>query len=488
MNEPAERFNIVIMSPAGYGFSETFSEISETISYGLRRMGHEAEIQINEFQDDSTNIILGAHLIHESAVFGVPPGSIIYNFEQVHGESRWIKPAYVDLVGRHLTWDYSQRNVDTWRRYCPGASVIHVPLGYVPELTRVVSRPIQDIDVLFYGVVNERRGKVLSELRNAGLRVEALTGVFGPARDDFISRAKVVLNLHFHPTRIFELPRVSYLLANGKAVVAEVDETTEIDAELLQGIVGVPYDCLVSACCRLVTDQRERSAIERVGKAVFTRRVEEGYLAAALARAPTPAAEVDVQIPRTINVGSGKRWNLECLNLDVDAGWRPDLVADLNAPLPPSRPVDLGRFGVRVLPADYFEEVRASHVLEHLRELVIAMESFLRLLKVGGIVDIEVPYDLSLGAWQDPTHVRAMNENSWLYYTEWFWYLGWTSHRFEMVEMSYILSEYGRVLHANGSKTEEIIRMPRAVDAMRVKMRKIMLTDAEKGRVAQRWE
>jgi len=24
-----------------------------------------------------------------------------------------------------------------------------------------------------------------------------------------------------------------------------------------------------------------------------------------------------------------------------------------------------------------------------------------------------------------------MNENSWLYYTDWFWYLGWFEHRFQ---------------------------------------------------------
>jgi len=58
------------------------------------------------------------------------------------------------------------------------------------------------------------------------------------------------------------------------------------------------------------------------------------------------------------------------------------------------------------------------------------MKSCLDLLKVGGIFEINVPYDLSLGAWQDQTHVRAFNENSWLYYTDWFWDMGWTEARF----------------------------------------------------------
>ena len=31
--------------------------------------------------------------------------------------------------------------------------------------------------------------------------------------------------------------------------------------------------------------------------------------------------------------------------------------------------------------------------------------------------------------------MRAMNENSWLYYTDWFWYLGWFEHRFAVREV-----------------------------------------------------
>lgn len=488
MSDPAERFNVVIISPPGYGFSETFREIAETLVYALRRMGHLADISVNQFGHDVRNIVLGGHLLDELSVAQVPPGCIVYNFEQVHGESRWIKPAYVDLIRQNTTWDYSLRNVALWRQYCPGADVLHVPLGYVPELTRIVSASVQDIDVLFYGVINDRRAKILNGLRDIGLRIEAVTGVFGPERDDLISRSKVVLNLHFYPTKIFELSRVSYLLANAKAVVAEVDEGTEVDPQLLQGLVGVPYDELISACVRMAADARERSRVERNGFTIFSAKREEAYLAAALVHRPISDSLKEVEIPRRINVGSGKRWNLECLNLDLDPGWKPDVVADLNLPLVTGHPVDLGRFGVRALPPEYFDEISASHVLEHVRELVTAMESFIKLLKVGGVLYVEVPYDLSLGAWQDPTHVRAMNENSWLYYTDWFWYLGWMSHRFELVEMVYVLSEFGQRLHASGQATEDILRTPRAVDALRVKLRKIVLTDAERARVAQRWE
>jgi hypothetical protein len=31
-----------------------------------------------------------------------------------------------------------------------------------------------------------------------------------------------------------------------------------------------------------------------------------------------------------------------------------------------------------------------------------------------------------------------MNEMSWTYYTEWFWYLGWFEHRFEIARSSWL--------------------------------------------------
>ena len=49
-----------------------------------------------------------------------------------------------------------------------------------------------------------------------------------------------------------------------------------------------------------------------------------------------------------------------------------------------------------------------------------------------------MPYEHAATAWQDPTHVRAMNENSWLYYTDWFWYLGWFEHRFAVEQSGYL--------------------------------------------------
>ena len=118
-------------------------------------------------------------------------------------------------------------------------------------------------------------------------------------------------------------------------------------------------------------------------------------------------------------------------------------------------------------------------VLEHLDNLIEAMTTCLRLLKVGGIMKINVPYDLSWGAWQDPTHVRAFNEKSWLYYTDWHWYIGWSEYRFDLESLTYALSPIGAELQNQGVNLDLISRTPRAVDSMIVELKKRPLNSDE---------
>ena len=114
------------------------------------------------------------------------------------------------------------------------------------------------------------------------------------------------------------------------------------------------------------------------------------------------------------------------------------------------------------------ERVYANNVLEHVPDLPRLMGNALDACsKDGGEFEIEVPYEKALTAWQDPTHLRALNENSWIYYTEWFWYLGWFEHRFEIVHSAFLdmrLQECGK----------------EAAAFMRVKLRKVRTSMQER--------
>jgi SAM-dependent methyltransferase len=185
--------------------------------------------------------------------------------------------------------------------------------------------------------------------------------------------------------------------------------------------------------------------------------------------------------PTVLNIGSGKDWKPEWLNLDISKEWDPDLIYDLNEELPPSGiSLSTRRFGDVKFVDHVFDLIICNDVLEHLSELATAMTTCLRILKPGGVFQINVPYDLSWGAWQDPTHVRAFNERSWLYYTDWSWYMGWDTWKFELTTLAYVLSPIGQQLVTLGEERDTIVRTPRAVDSMNVALVKRTLNEAEK--------
>ena len=168
-----------------------------------------------------------------------------------------------------------------------------------------------------------------------------------------------------------------------------------------------------------------------------------------------------------LNLGSGKDWREDCINADIQPRVKPDWVLDIGD-------VTWGevlktRKGLLKVERGMFDVILANDILEHVPDLVTAMTNCKELLKVGGQMRIHVPYDLSYGAWQDPTHVRAFNEKSWLYYTDWYWYLGWKD-RFELTLLEMRLSSVGEALEL---PQDEIIRTPRAVDSMYVVLTKV---------------
>ena len=185
-------------------------------------------------------------------------------------------------------------------------------------------------------------------------------------------------------------------------------------------------------------------------------------------------------VPTRLNIGSGPLWNEASLNIDIWPAAAPDIVADMSRRDLVGMRFPTVRFGEVELAAGRFTEIVALHVLEHVPDLVGFMTNCLDLLQDGGIMTIRVPYDLSHGAWQDPTHVRAFNERSWLYYTDWSWMMGWTEARFDLQRHQMVVSPYGRKLHQAGVAQAELATRPRAIDELDVELRKRPLTEAER--------
>lgn len=251
-------FNICIVRPEGYVHSMAFLGIADLLTYSLREIGFEAETNFHYIDSSKINIIIGIHLLDSSYAKQIPSTSIIVNTEQLGSTPEYWNNNILNWFQSGLElWDYSDTNINYLKQF--GVKKIKkMNFGYQKELMMVPKTEERDIDLLFYGCVNDRRKLIIDKLiEHQDLKITTLFGVYGKDLDPWIARSKVVLNIHFYETQIFEVVRVFYLLTNSIAVVGEVNDATIIDKRFRDGIVGVPYDKLVESAIDLVKDENK---------------------------------------------------------------------------------------------------------------------------------------------------------------------------------------------------------------------------------------
>jgi hypothetical protein len=191
---------------------------------------------------DHQHIILGCNLLpfYQGKLAA---NSILYKLEQIYPGSPWLHPALLDILRQYPIWDYSQSNIKQLA-HLGITSVKYVPIGYVSQLNRI-RQTDEDIDVLFYGSLHERRRYIIEPLNAHGVTVKAAFGVYGSERDRLIARSKIVLNIHFYEVIVFEVVRVSYLLANRRFVISERRCNPIEEADFSAGVIFADYDNLV---------------------------------------------------------------------------------------------------------------------------------------------------------------------------------------------------------------------------------------------------
>lgn len=277
-----KKFNVCLIRPTGYIHSGAFIELAEVILYSLRELGYSANLATNKIEPDAKNIMIGVHLLDAKYINDIPKDSIILNTEQLSSVySNWNANILKWFGAGFELWDYSNRNIE----YLSATGIPKVKkfnLGYQKELCRITRNEKRDIDVLFYGSINERRKIILDGLQARGLNVKLLFGVYGQERDGWIKRSKVVLNHHFYDSQIFEMVRVFYLLTNSVAVVGEVNKATMIEKGFKEGVFGSPYEGLIDKTVEIVSDSKLLNEYEEHGFASISKYPQTAFTRAVL--------------------------------------------------------------------------------------------------------------------------------------------------------------------------------------------------------------
>jgi hypothetical protein len=277
-----EQFNILIVQTPEVPFYHAYTGMARTLAAALKRLGHPTRLAANELVHDATNIVLGAHNLDSAVADTLPPGTIIYNSEMALSHSPFL-PALKAFVGRFETWDYSAANVRAWNELGVSDRVRWLRPGYLPECTTIDPATETDIDLLFYGHVNSRRRAILDALARRDIRAYVLMNTYGDARDAYIARAKLVLNLHTTPDAVFEIARAVPVLSNRRALVSEAGGFDESVGDLLAGIAIGETSQLPELCRALLDDDARRKALAEAGFELFSRRDFVGTVRDALA-------------------------------------------------------------------------------------------------------------------------------------------------------------------------------------------------------------
>jgi SAM-dependent methyltransferase len=435
--------HLCIVQPAGYVHSLGFLDQARYFRHQFRRMGVQVSLAKNRLRHDAVNFVFGAHLGFDVAL-RQRYSCIFVNLEQLGRGGAAVPADYLAMLSNSAVVEYDADNIAAYTSHVGEVPVF--PLLCAPYLRPAHALPLEErpIDLLFIGSRNERRTALLKRIEATGRTVSLLDApVYGPERDQIILQAKAVVNAHFYESSRFEQARVSLCLSLHTPVISERTPQTRPHAAFEDNVFWFDDAGLESFFERQFATPaffvEARAQIERFAQ-VDPIEAYADILAFAAGYGGRHGEQRSAAPwrPTRVNLGSGKDYKPGWLNIDIIDRAEPDVVLDLGKPIDWPLQGHTPYAGEIVLEAGSVDVIYANNVLEHVPDLPQLMGNSLALLKVGGSMIIEVPYEHAATAWQDPTHLRALNEKSWLYYTDWFWYLGWFEHRFSVTQFGYL--------------------------------------------------
>lgn len=434
--------HLCIVQPLGYVHSLGFLDQARFFRHQFRRMGAAVSLAKNRLRHDAVNFVFGAHLGFDGDLRSRYT-CVFVNLEQLGPGGATVSSEYLKLLGHAAVVDYDAANVPMYT-----ARVEDVPLisfAYAPYLAGdsmpIESRPI---DILFFGSLNARREQLVKQVEASGRSVSMLSSpVYGPERDELIKQAKVVLNCHFYESARFEQARAFQCMSLGTPVVSEWAPSTQAPAQFEDCVFWVPASDLCSffaqkfGTLEFAHEARSKLAAFQAYD-VIEQYADALAFSCGYRKVQAQRMHAGAWRPTRMQIGSGKDYQLGWLNIDILEASQPDAVLDLAKPQTWPQVIASDSLGEVELHEASLSTIYANNVLEHVVDLPRLMTNCLLLLQEGGEMQIEVPHERARTAWQDPTHVRAMNSNSWIYYADWFWYLGWFDWRFHIKQQVFL--------------------------------------------------
>ena len=412
----AKTINICIARIEGYQHTEAFREACERIEEEARRQNKRCTVSKKATNEVDLNIVFGAHLNPSLAKEVEDQKILLMNLERLKILDKELNQDYLKLLGNHNFVDFSSAN----QNFCIKNKIKPPLYLYRPwhesRWKRVIKETTKIWDVCMIGTITPRREKVLRSLEKAGLKVKQGNNYYSFERDQVLAQSKYALNIHAYDNESSaELWRLNYLLTNGVPIISEKCIFEKGEEDISAKIIQYEYDTLAENTVNIIDDHKKNAECMHFDEYILDETRKE---------LPKHYNINTEDKPTTLNIGCGNKWKNDAINIDTKENEANDLALDITSDWKQINQVfKTKRFGNIHLNENGFDAIEAVCVLEHLRDLEKGIKNILRLLKPGGWLYVKFPHQDSLGAWQDPTHLRGLNENFFKYLNEWSSYL-----------------------------------------------------------------
>jgi hypothetical protein len=162
-------------------------------------------------------IIYGAHMLRR-----LPKKYIVFQTE-IAG-SHHFNAHYLRIIQNAIcVWEYSAANIPKYKLRNNKVALVNPGIALQPKAEK-------DIPILFYGwIETSQRRKDMIRLIRRELNVNVITNLLGEDMWRLLSKAKVVLNLHFYENSPLEVFRIHEALSHHCHVVSEGNEKEYAD-------------------------------------------------------------------------------------------------------------------------------------------------------------------------------------------------------------------------------------------------------------------
>lgn len=229
--------------------------IALLIENGLKELGF---VNVTILPPDQTTFTSDYHFVICPQMFEVLP-SYYFAFQMEQSvSSRWFNDDYFNTLEHSIAiMDYSLKNIAFLQDegHFPYQRLFYTPVSNLSKEIVFSDASAKNVDVeydvVFYGDANAPRRKMFLDEIGKRFKLLVVSEVFGDALYHELSRAKVVVNIHYYENALLETTRVYECLSLGLNVVSE-SSSDQDEHKVLDGLVTFTPINDVEAMCQAI--------------------------------------------------------------------------------------------------------------------------------------------------------------------------------------------------------------------------------------------